>query len=126
MGKKETAEEREAARKLEGAALAKAQSLNEEKAGYLKSDLAGDMGVTGALITQWMSGQTRIPDIALLEMGAILSFDPYEVRPSLDKYRKAEARLNPDLSSAYAELTPAERSQVDSYAEFLRNSRADQ
>ena len=61
--------------------LAKARDKHLTRAALLR-----ELGLTGSVYSQWVSGCTRIPDQHLLYLGRRLGFNPIEIRPELEAY----------------------------------------
>lgn len=51
--------------------------------GYNAKRLAIELGVSESLVSQWLSGKTRVPDRTMLVLAKLLGFGPWELRPEL-------------------------------------------
>lgn len=82
-------DEERAIRKREGA-VARNAYMRSKAAGIYTSQtrLADELGVSQGLVGQWFSGETHIPDPAMLKLGKLLNFDAFSLRPSLNQYRE--------------------------------------
>jgi len=120
LDKKQTQKD---ARRTEADIVSAWYMCKKSASGYRKADLARDMGVSPGLVTQWLSGDTRIPDSAMMRLGVILGFDPFGARPGLEEYLSLARELGAVSDVLLSGLTADELEQVSSFAEFLRASR---
>jgi len=70
----------------EAEAVSAALSRAQRKARITQRDIAKRFGVSAPLVTGWLNGSVRIPDMVLLQLVELFDIDPIMVRPSLAGY----------------------------------------